>query len=178
MRSEEADIWWSPEWFSPQVLSDYFWQNKLLLYLLPAVPFLFILRWLFQVRFRPRLSLAFPPGEFLSFKSSLLRFIPDILSGISVCLILVALARPQVVEVSKEAYTEGIDIILVMDISESMRIMDFKPDRLRSSVEVAENFLDNRPYDRIGLVVFSSSALSVSPLTYDKQALKEWLNQL
>lgn len=179
MKSGEInENWYSYHWFLPDVLTGFFWQNLLFLYLIAAVPFVFFLSWLFHIRFRRRLELAFSPGEFLNFRNTIVRHIPAILFGISISMILLALARPQIIETSKSSLSEGIDILLVLDISESMEIQDIKPNRLKASVQVANKFIQNRPFDNIGLVVFSSSALSISPLTYDHEALQYWLKEL
>ncbi|MFN7014957.1 MAG: vWA domain-containing protein, partial [Bacteroidia bacterium] len=87
------------------------------------------------------------------------------------CLILV-LARPQSRSSWKDVKAEGIDIMLCMDISHSMLAKDFDPNRLESAKEVAKEFIDSRPNDRIGLVVFSGEAFLQCPLTTDHAVLK------
>ena len=74
--------------------------------------------------------------------------------------------------------SEGIDIVLTIDISESMRIQDFTPNRLEAAKDVARNFISGRMQDRIGLVVFSGDAYSLSPLTTDYELLYDFIEQI
>lgn len=107
-----------------------------------------------------------------------LRHLPAILRVMALVLIIVALARPQTVEHETKTTTEGIDIVLAVDISTSMLARDFKPDRLTASKEVAAQFVANRPGDRIGLVVFAGEAFTQSPLTTDQSSLQTLLGRL
>jgi Ca-activated chloride channel homolog len=86
-------------------------------------------------------------------------------------LLIIAIARPQKSLSKNEIKVEGIDIIMTMDISGSMLAEDFKPNRLEASKEVAMDFINSRPNDRIGLVVFSSEAFTQCPLTSDHAVL-------
>ena len=81
--------------------------------------------------------------------------------------LIVVLARPQSSNSWKNISTKGIDIILDMDISGSMLAQDFKPNRLKAAKEVATEFINGRPNDRIGLVVFSGESFTQCPLTTD-----------
>ena len=87
-------------------------------------------------------------------------------------LLIAALARPQSRSSWKDTKTEGIDIMLSMDISLSMLAKDFKPNRLEAAKEVITSFIDSRPNDRIGLVIFSGEAFTQCPLTTDHKVLK------
>lgn len=78
----------------------------------------------------------------------------------------------------EEVSTEGIDIVLAMDISSSMLAQDFKPNRLESAKEVAKDFIDARGNDRIGLVVFSGESFTQTPITTDHKVIKEQLDKL
>lgn len=89
-----------------------------------------------------------------------------------------ALARPQTTNEQVEQWSEGIDIMLVIDISESMQIQDFRPNRLESAKSVARDFVTGRFQDRIGLVVFSGDAYSRSPLTTDYELLTNYINDI
>jgi Ca-activated chloride channel family protein len=91
---------------------------------------------------------------------------------LTVALIIIILARPQTSFDRSDFKVEGIDMLLAMDISGSMLAEDFKPNRLDASKEVAMNFIDGRPNDRIGLVIFSSEAFMQCPLTIDHTRLK------
>src|SRR4030043_31919 len=86
-------------------------------------------------------------------------------------LIIVVLARPQSVNKWQDVNTEGIDIIIALDISGSMLAQDFKPDRLEASKAVAIEFVSGRPTDRIGLVVYSAESFTQCPLTTDHAVL-------
>lgn len=77
-----------------------------------------------------------------------------------------------------EQWTEGIDIMLSIDISESMRLEDFRPNRLEKVKEVAMDFVNGRFQDRIGLVVFSGDAFSRSPLTTDYDLLRTYIEDI
>ncbi len=92
---------------------------------------------------------------------------------------LVALARPQLVQGKETITGEGIDIALVLDISGSMASLDFEPsNRLEAARQVIGNFIEERPYDKIGLVVFAREAFSQSPLTLDHNMVDRALEQV
>lgn len=93
------------------------------------------------------------------------------LKMLAVALIIFALARPQFTNQYKNISTEGIDIVLALDISGSMLAEDFKPNRLEASKEVASELIVGRPNDRIGLVVFGSESFTQCPLTTDHAVL-------
>jgi Ca-activated chloride channel family protein len=101
-----------------------------------------------------------------------LRNLPFVLRLIGISLLVIALARPQSKKSWQDVKTEGIDIILSMDISASMLARDLKPNRLDASKEVARDFIDARPDDRIGLVIFSGESFTQCPLTSDHAVLK------
>lgn len=86
--------------------------------------------------------------------------------------VIIALARPQTSSRGQNVETEGIDIILAMDVSGSMLAEDFKPNRIEAAKAVAIEFIDARPSDRIGLVVFSGESFTQCPLTTDHTVLK------
>ncbi|MBN1925787.1 MAG: VWA domain-containing protein [Prolixibacteraceae bacterium] len=84
-----------------------------------------------------------------------------------IALLVVALARPQSSESWENVSTEGIDIVMAIDVSTSMLARDLRPDRLEAAKDVATQFIAGRPYDRIGLVVFSGESFTQCPLTTD-----------
>ena len=90
------------------------------------------------------------------------------------CLIM-ALARPQLKNEEQSTNGEGIDIVLCLDISGSMLAQDFTPNRMEAAKNVAAEFIDGRPTDRIGLVIFSGESFTMSPLTTDRTELKNQL---
>ena len=89
-----------------------------------------------------------------------------------------ALARPQDVEQNVRTNTEGIDIMLAIDVSGSMLARDFKPDRITAAKEVAGSFIADRYGDRIGLVAFAGEAFTQSPLTTDQSTLQTLLARI
>ena len=95
-----------------------------------------------------------------------------ILRLMAIALLIIALARPQTNLSRQDISVEGIDIVLAMDISGSMLAKDFNPDRLEAAKEVAIEFIDGRPNDRIGLVIFSGETFTQCPLTTDHSVLK------
>ncbi len=90
---------------------------------------------------------------------------------LTISLLIVALARPQSTNSWQNVTTDGIDIVLTMDISSSMLAEDFKPNRMEASKDVAMEFIKARPNDRIGLVVFSGESFTQCPLTIDHTVL-------
>ena len=100
-----------------------------------------------------------------------LRDLPQIFNIVAICLLIIALARPQSSTNWEESTTEGIDIVLSMDISGSMLAEDLKPNRLEASKDVAVDFISKRINDRIGLVIFSGESFTQCPLTTDHNVL-------
>ncbi|MFM9838959.1 MAG: vWA domain-containing protein [Cyclobacteriaceae bacterium] len=172
------DPWYSMEWFTPTVLRGFTWENPLFLYGILGVPLLFIVRWLSRYYFNQKLPVALVKSDLKSSPLNLFRFLPEIILSLVLILILIALARPQRTNEKVEQWTEGIDIMLALDISQSMQIEDFKPNRLEAAKDVARDFIKGRKQDRIGLVVFSGDAFSLAPLTTDYDLLKNYLNDI
>jgi Ca-activated chloride channel family protein len=109
---------------------------------------------------------------------SRLSFLPKVLRYLSLALIVVALARPQLSLTEEEVNAEGIDIMMSMDLSSSMLAQDFSPDRLSVSKKVAQEFVDGRIHDRVGLVVFAGESYTQCPLTTDHTIVKSFLADL
>ena len=109
--------------------------------------------------------------EKISPKTNIKTKLPIILRLTVIILIIFALARPQIGDVTKNLKKKGIDIILALDISGSMQIEDFKPNRLEASKKVAIEFIKGRKTDRIGLVVFAGESFLQCPLTVDYDVL-------
>jgi Ca-activated chloride channel family protein len=97
---------------------------------------------------------------------------------VAVGLLIIVLARPQKTDRFQNVTTEGIDIMLALDISGSMLARDFKPDRLEASKNVATEFISGRPYDRMGLVVFSGESFTQCPLTTDHAVLVNLMREI
>lgn len=106
------------------------------------------------------------------------RHLPFVLRCAAMALLIVALARPQSSEQGSRTSTEGIDIILAMDVSGSMLAQDFKPDRITVAREVASKFIVDRVNDRIGIVVFAGESFTQSPLSTDKRTLTNLMSQI
>jgi len=107
-----------------------------------------------------------------------LRHILFALRTIALTLLIIVLARPQKTDKFQDISTEGIDIVLTQDISGSMLARDFRPDRLEASKNIATEFISGRPYDRIGLVVFSGESFTQCPLTTDHAVLINLLREI
>ncbi len=107
------------------------------------------------------------------------RHLPSILRGSVLFLFILALARPQSGRHGEEILTEGIDIVLCLDISSSMKAEDFQPkNRLHVAKEAAATFISERKTDRIGMVVFAAKSLTQCPLTLDRDILLDFLDRV
>lgn len=114
-------------------------------------------------------------------KSSLkakLRHVLFILRLITISLLILAIARPQSRSSWKDVKTEGIDIVVSLDVSLSMLAKDFKPNRLEVAKEVLGDFIDARPNDKIGLVIFGGEAFTQCPLTTDHKIIKNMFGDI
>lgn len=148
--------------------------NKEFLYLLIIIPIMGLWYWRMsnQARADLRVSSFLPlsgmsQGYKIHLRHGLFAFRALALSALIVCL-----ARPQTSTSWENRTTEGIDIVVVLDISSSMLSRDLSPNRLEASKEVALDFIKNRPADRVGLVVFSGESFTQCPLTTDHAVLK------
>ncbi len=112
-----------------------------------------------------------------SMRVLMLKWLP-ILRGVALGCLIVALARPQHIQKENIIEGEGVDIVLSLDISTSMLAQDFDPNRLEAAKQVAQDFVDKRPYDRIGLVIFSGEAFTQCPLTTDHTLLKDFISKI
>lgn len=107
-----------------------------------------------------------------------LGWLPAVLRMGALALGIVALARPQVENVVRTRSAEGIDIMLVLDTSTSMRAEDFRPNRFEAAKDVAGEFIDSRVSDRVGLIVFAARAYTQAPLTLDYPFLQRMLEEV
>lgn len=123
-------------------------------------------------------STAYQLGSMPKTLRQRLRHLPLLLRIASMSLIVVAMARPQSISTLSSSTTEGIDIVLSLDISSSMLARDFEPDRINAAKSIAAEFINSRQNDRIGLVVFSGESFTQSPLTTDKPTLINLLSQI
>lgn len=107
-----------------------------------------------------------------------MRHLPFALRIIALALLIIVLARPQSVNTSDTSNSEGIDIVMALDVSSTMLAQDFSPTRLEASKKVAAEFINDRPNDRIGLVIFGSESFTQCPLTTDHRILLNLLNEV
>lgn len=179
MESLSKDFeWFDQKWFTLETFQSFEYENSIVLYFLGIIPLVFLVRFLLFVSFRQKIEVAFFTNSLKSHWSVYLRFIPDILMAGIMATLIIALARPQKTSENIERNSEGIDIMLVLDISESMKLQDLKPDRLDAAKKVAQEFVLGRLQDRIGLVVFSGEAFSLSPLTNDYDLLQRFIEDI
>jgi Ca-activated chloride channel family protein len=104
-----------------------------------------------------------------------LRHLPFVLRMLVLVVLIIGLARPRTTSRGETVYTEGIDIVLVYDISGSMLAEDLRPNRIEAAREVMMDFIDGRKNDRIGLVIFSGESFTQCPMTLDYRVLKNQL---
>jgi Ca-activated chloride channel family protein len=102
-----------------------------------------------------------------------LRHIPFVLRMLVIALLVVGFARPRTTSQGENIYTEGIDIVLLLDISGSMLAEDFQPNRIEAAKKVAGEFVEGRTHDRIGLVVFAGESFTQCPMTLDYRVLRD-----
>jgi Ca-activated chloride channel family protein len=138
------------------------------------IPWAILPVWYILRRHRMQPSLQVPSLQGFSGARSLrpvLQHALFVLRVLVLALLIILLSRPQSSNQWTEQTTEGIDIVLALDISGSMLAMDFQPDRLEAAKDVAISFISGRPNDRIGLVVFSGESFTQCPLTTDHAVL-------
>lgn len=170
--------WFSIKWFGLGAWRSYEWGYPYFLYLIPLVPALFWLRDALYRKHKQRLTTTFSRVKSAWNWLVLLRFVQPVCVAIGIVLILIALARPQIVSERTDQYSEGIDIMLLLDISDSMMEKDLSPNRLAAAKSVARKFIQGRLHDRIGIVIFAGEAVSLCPLTTDYELLYGFLDQI
>lgn len=162
-------------------LSHISFANKWVLFLIPALFIISVLWWwLLSKKNFPSLKLSSTnsfAGSATPVKAVLKKNLP-VLRVLSLISLLVALARPQTSYDEEKITTEGIDIVLAIDVSTSMLAKDFKPNRLEAAKKEAMDFIDGRPHDRIGLVVFAGESFTQCPVTIDHAIVKNQLKQI
>ncbi|QTD36194.1 VWA domain-containing protein [Polaribacter batillariae] len=154
--------------------------NPEFLWLLILVPLLAV--WHYFMRKKDAAVLTMPSVKGFKVTSSILSKLKPllyILRLLALAAIIVALARPRNVSVSKKTKTNrGIDIVMAIDVSASMLARDLKPNRLEALKKVAINFVDRRPNDRIGIVVYAGESFTQTPITSDKSIVKRTISEL
>jgi len=154
--------------------------NSGFLYALAVIPFLVV--WYVR-RFRNattdiRYSSLLPFAKMRPRLKERLRHLPFVIRIVVIALLVVGFARPRTTSQGEDIYTEGIDIVLVLDISGSMLAEDFRPNRIDAAKEVALQFIEGRSNDRIGLVVFAGESFTQCPMTLDYKVLKGLFKQV
>ncbi|MDX9812527.1 MAG: VWA domain-containing protein [Bacteroidales bacterium] len=155
-------------------------EQPVYLYLLILVPAM--VAWYIIKQHKVNAALTVPGTDRFGEKAVTFRnYLRHILFGmrtLAIMLLIFITARPQSTDTFHNVSTEGIDIMLAIDISGSMLARDFKPDRLEASKDVATEFISGRPFDRIGLVVFSGESFTQCPLTTDHAVLINLLREI
>lgn len=161
-------------------MMEYKFANPEFLYGLLIIPLMII--WYIIRSYKLNPSLTYPGAEtILKIKPSLrqrLVHLPILFRILSVGLIILALARPQSSSSEKTVSTEGIDIVITLDVSTSMLAEDFKPNRIEAAKKTALQFIENRKDDRIGLVIFAGESFTQCPITIDHSVLKNLLTKV
>jgi Ca-activated chloride channel family protein len=138
--------------------------------------------WLFFKRKQQSATLKISSiGGFKTSKSILAKLKPylNVLRIIALSSLIIALARPRTVDISNQTKTtKGIDIVMAIDLSSSMLAKDLRPNRMEALKQVASNFVDARPNDRIGVVVYAAEAYTKTPFTSDKAIVKEAISDI
>ncbi|MBF0649835.1 VWA domain-containing protein [Dysgonomonas sp. GY75] len=148
----------------------------LLLLLIPLIVWYIIKLRKMQATFKMSSGFAFEKAP--STIRVYLRHFPFLLRVVAIALVIIVLARPQSVNSSDVSNSEGIDIVMALDISGTMMAQDFSPTRLEAAKKVAAEFINDRPNDRIGLVIFGGESFTQCPLTTDHKVLLNLLTEV
>lgn len=148
-------------------------------YLFVVIPFLIIWKFWKGNKQQAAINVSSVAGikKITSWKSVFIH-IPFVLRLLALSCIIIALARPQTRNDEQNTEGEGVDIILCIDVSGSMTAQDFSPNRMEAAKKVAEDFVDQRQTDRIGIVIFSGESFTQCPLTTDHEVLKSQIEQI
>ena len=161
-------------------MNDFFFQYPSLLYLeflLIPMAALYVWRQLRKKRPYVVMSTTAPLSRKSAGAAGVLRHLPFVLRMIAVALLIVAIARPKTSSNVTKTDSEGIDIVLALDVSTSMLARDFTPDRIEAAKSIAIEFISQRPSDRMGVVVFAGESYTQCPLTTDRATLINLINQ-
>ncbi|MCF6213780.1 MAG: VWA domain-containing protein [Flavobacteriaceae bacterium] len=161
-------------------MTNFEFTNPLLLWLLLVIPLLGY--WFFKNRKKDQATLKIPSIQAFKAHQSILPKLKPILYVfrlLALSLLIMALARPRNVAVSKKSKTvRGIDIVMAIDVSASMLARDLKPNRLEALKKVAERFVNERPNDRIGIVVYAGESFTQTPITSDKRIITNTIRNI
>ena len=153
--------------------------NPELLWLLLLIPLLIV--WTFFTRKKDAATLKMASTKGFAEQSIIAKLKPIlyVLRLLALASLIIALARPRNVEVSKKTKTtRGIDIVMAIDVSASMLAKDLKPNRLEALKDVATSFINKRPNDRIGIVVYAGESFTQTPITSDKRIVINTIRKL
>jgi Ca-activated chloride channel family protein len=150
----------------------------LLLVLLPLLAAVWLWRRHESLRPRLRFSSLALLGRTARTLRTRLTGLPLALLLLACALVVLALARPQSAWREHKRFTEGIDIMLVIDVSDSMHALDFDPNRLEKAKVVVKDFIKGRTDDQIGIVIFARDTFTLCPLTQDYQALTQFIDRI
>lgn len=160
--------------------NNFEFNNPEFLWLLTLIPF--IATWFFLVRKKETATLTVSSLKGFNTTSSFLpklKPLLPIIRIIALTLLIISLARPRNVAVSiKVKANRGIDIVMAIDVSASMLARDLKPNRLEALKVVATNFVNRRPNDRIGIVVYAGESFTQTPITSDKSITKRIISEI
>jgi len=160
--------------------TNFEFETPLFLWGLLILPFLIF--WFYYSHKKSTASLTVTTVSGFKMKKSILAQLKPllyVLKIVAIALLFVALARPRNVEVSKKTKSnKGIDIVMAIDVSGSMLAKDLKPNRLEALKEVAADFVEKRPNDRIGIVVYAGESFTQTPITSDKGIVARTISEI
>jgi len=159
--------------------NNFEFHNTGFLWLLTLIPVIALWHFFMRKKDAAVLTMSSTRGfKSVSFLSKCKPFL-YLLRLLGIAAIIIALARPRNVSVSRKTKSnKGIDIVMAIDVSASMLARDLKPNRLEALKKVAVNFVDRRPNDRIGIVVYAGESLTQTPITSDKGIIKRTISEL
>ncbi len=161
-------------------LTSFHFKHPELLWLLLIIPFMAV--YYFKVKRHKRPVIRISSVEaFKNYRPTLrqrLLGLPFLLRMLALVLLIIALARPQSSSSASNVKTEGISIVIALDISSSMLAEDFRPNRIEAAKKVALEFINGRPNDLIGLVIFSGQSFTQCPITSDHSVIRNLMKDV
>ncbi len=162
------------------MLQNFEFLNPQFLWLLVLIPVLAV--WYYYVHRKDSATLTIASTKGFEISPSILSKLKPllyVLRLLAITLLMIALARPRNVSVSKRTKTnKGIDIVMAIDVSASMLARDLKPNRLEALKKVANEFVKQRPNDRIGIVVYAGESFTQTPITSDKRIVRNTISEI
>ncbi|CAM1359515.1 Aerotolerance regulator BatA [Tenacibaculum litopenaei] len=162
------------------MLSNFEFHSPAFLWLLISIPLLAV--WFFLTRKKDRSELTIGSVRGFAVQPSIwakLKPVLYLLRLLAFTCLIIALARPRNVAISKKTKSNrGIDIVMAIDVSASMLAKDLKPNRLQALKRVATDFINRRPNDRIGIVVYAGESFTQTPITSDKSIVKRTISEI